>query len=104
MQSGFTFAIINVYGPNNPTQKIDFIRELRYVREQITLPWLLDGDFNLIRSPNETTSNNVNLDNILEFNHLKHEIQIHEIALLGRNFTYSNGRSSPTFSKLDRIF
>jgi endonuclease/exonuclease/phosphatase family metal-dependent hydrolase len=41
---------------------------------------------------------------MLEFNHLIQELQITEIASLGRNFTYSNGQSTPTFSKLDRAF
>jgi exonuclease III len=104
MSSGFTLAITSVYGSNGLAHKIDFLTELRYVRDQIPLPWILLGDFNLIRAPHESTSTNINLGNMLEFNHLIQELQITEIALLGRNFTYSNGRPTPTFSKFDRTF
>jgi hypothetical protein len=101
-ESGFTFAITSVYGPNNSNMKINFLREIRDIREQVSMPWVMVGDFNHIRAPNETTSNNINLGNMLKFDHMIQELEIQEI-LLGRKLTYYNGRPSLTFPKLDIV-
>jgi hypothetical protein len=98
MESGFQFALTNVYGPTNNSLKIQFLREIREVHQRFNLPWRLVADFNMIRSPDDTTSTNINLGLILEFNHHITDLQLTEIPLIGRKYTYSNGRPSPTLS------
>jgi hypothetical protein len=38
MESRLQIALTNVYGPTNPTQKLDFMREIIWIRDQISLP------------------------------------------------------------------
>lgn len=66
------------------------------------LPWIIVGDFNLIRSLEDTTARSANVGNILDFNYFIHESCLTEVPLQGRSFTWSNKRPSPTFSRLER--
>jgi hypothetical protein len=38
MESRLQIALTNVYGPTNPTQKLDFMRGIIWIRDQISLP------------------------------------------------------------------
>lgn len=60
------------------------------------------GGFNLIRSLDDTTARDSNLGTMQDFNHFIDEINLINIPLQGRSFTYSNKRPNPTFSKLDK--
>jgi hypothetical protein len=62
------------------------------------------GDFNLIYQAED--KNNSNLDRVMmgRFRRLINDIELHEVPLLGRKFTWSNERESLTLVRLDRVF
>jgi endonuclease/exonuclease/phosphatase family metal-dependent hydrolase len=68
------------------------------------LPWIVVGDFNLLRTRDETNGTNFNLGLAMEFNHCLDELKLTEVTLRNRKYTYSNKRFKPTLSKLDRVF
>jgi exonuclease III len=93
-----------VYGPQGSEAKIQFLQELREVRQACPGPWLIAGDFNLIY--NEEDKNNQNLDRAMmcRFRRWINDLSLKEISLHGRHYTWSNGQSNPTLVKLDRVF
>ena len=66
--------------------------------------WILIGDFNLIRSPHDRNRPGGDSNNMLRFNSLLQQLDLVEIPLKGRNFTWSNMQDSPLLEKLDWIF
>jgi exonuclease III len=51
--------ITNVYGPSNPTQKMSFATWLMNLETENYENWVLGGDFNLIRNPENRNINQV---------------------------------------------
>jgi hypothetical protein len=92
-----------VYGPQSNVLKIQFLDELRLVRQTCTSPWIVGGDFNLIYQVAD--KNNSNLDRAMmgRFCCFINDVELQEIPLLGK-FTWSNEREAPTLVRLDRVF
>ena len=103
-QEGRNWWFTGVYGPQDDVDKIAFLQELRDVRALCSGPWLIAGDFNLIYQASD--KNNTNLDRAMmgRFRHFLDDVEAKEIPLLGRKYTWSNERSSPTLVRLDRAF
>lgn len=51
--SGRSFHLTNIYGPSTPDKKAEFINWLYNFDTSCFDDWLLAGDFNLIRSPDD---------------------------------------------------
>ena len=49
-----------VHGPQEEASKVEFIQELREVRELHAGPWMVAGDFNLIKDPTEKSNDRIN--------------------------------------------
>jgi len=93
-----TFSITNVYGPCDHGTKLDFLDSLKTVADSIHGAWLIFGDFNLIRSPNEKSNDNFNSTEAGWFNEFISELGLQDIPLLDRLYTWSNNHDSPTLS------
>lgn len=52
------FCVTNVYGPTNRSEKPIFLAELKAIAPPENTPWLVVGDFNLIRFPHEKNNDN----------------------------------------------
>jgi hypothetical protein len=61
-------------------------------------------DFNILWETSETITSNPNLHSMHNFNQTISDLQLQELPLIGCNYTWSNKRPQPSFSKLDRIF
>jgi hypothetical protein len=70
----------------------------------MTGAWIVIGDFNLIRFPNE--KNNVSFDYGLAatFNALIHDLAWFELPLHDRLYTWTNNQEVPVLARLDRLF
>jgi hypothetical protein len=69
--------------------------------------WPVDdwgGDFNLIYRAEDKNNGNLNRAMMGRFRRLLNELNLKELPLLGRKYTWSNERSSPTLVRLDRVF
>ncbi|PNT61201.1 hypothetical protein BRADI_5g11925v3 [Brachypodium distachyon] len=102
--SDFSFSLTNVYGPCGPDDKQAFLGELLSIGLGINGPWALIGDFNLILRPAERSNLNFNVPEAARFAACLIALQLLEIPLLGRNFTWTNQQSAPILVNLDRAF
>ena len=64
---------------------------------------MLAGDFNMIYCSEDKNNDNVNRAMLGRFRRFVNDLELKEIPLLGRRYTWSNGRESPTLVKLDRV-
>jgi hypothetical protein len=76
-----------VYGPQGSKVKIQFLQELREVRQACPGPWLIARDFNLIYD--EGDKNNQHLDWAMmgRFQRWINDLSLKEIPLHGRHYT-----------------
>jgi len=56
--SGDKICVTNVYGPCTDPEKPDFLEEINVLSDSLQCPWVLLGDFNLIRSPSDRSNDN----------------------------------------------
>jgi hypothetical protein len=97
-------TITNVYVPSNHQDSPTFLAELVDLLPSISGPWLLVGDFNMLRGTAD--KNRGHLDNHLcsLFNSTIDYLGVAELQLQDCLFTWSNMRSVPTLARLDRAF
>jgi hypothetical protein len=95
--------ITNTYGPTTNSLKNSFIAEIHMISCLYDIPWILIGDFNLLQDITESTSLNPNTYFMIEFNDMIHDLDLQELQLNGRLYTWSNKRPTSSFSKLDRM-
>ncbi|PNT65299.1 hypothetical protein BRADI_4g40051v3 [Brachypodium distachyon] len=82
----------------------NFFQELFDLQQIVTGPWIIAGDFNTIRSADDRNSGRVTTTETLRFNNWLHDMQVQELPLLDRNFTWSNMQSTPILTRIDRVF
>jgi len=99
----FKFNLISVYGPAQLDLKMQFLSELVRVCSKDTLPIVIGGDFNIIRSPDEKNNENYSDRWPFLFNAVIDTLNLRELELTGRKFTWANRVQNQTFEKLDRI-
>ena len=100
---GFEWLLVPVYGAAQDSHKHEFLAELVRLCEVETLPMLLAGDFNIMRKPEDKSNDNFNPRWPFIFNAIIENLNLREIALSGRQFTWASRRSNPTYEKLDRV-
>lgn len=84
------FFVTNVHALACHTLRQDFLDELQCIKQDDQTPWLLVGDFNLIRFSHEKNKPNFRLRGANAFNDIINELALIEIPLLDRRFTWSN--------------
>jgi exonuclease III len=92
-----------VYGPQRDDEKLHFLEELRKIHADCPGPWMLAGDFNMIYCSKDKNNENINRAMMGRFRRFVNDFDLKEIPLLGRRYTWSNERDSPTLVKLDRV-
>jgi hypothetical protein len=85
--SGTNIIISNIYAPSQRSLKADFLLEIRQIAPTSSTPWLLIGDFNLIRFACEKNKNNFHSSEAHMFNTAISDLQLIELPLLDRTFT-----------------
>lgn len=90
-----------VYGPQLDKDKLHFLEELEAIRDTCKGPWVVAGDFTLILDPADQNNDRVNHSNMARFRRTVDTLQLKDIHLHGRTYTWSNERRNPTLVKLD---
>ena len=90
-----------VYGPQGDREKIEFLRELRDIKPVVGDNWLLIGDFNLILTAEDKSNDNLNRRLMGEFRSTLNYLELKELNLRGRKYTWSN---DVTQTRIDRAF
>jgi hypothetical protein len=102
-EENFKFNLISVYGPTQADLKSHFLSELVRVCSKETLPLIIGGNFNIIRRPDEKNNDNYNDRWPFLFNAVIDTLNLRELEMVGRKFTWANNLQNQTFKKLDRI-
>ena len=99
----FISNLVLVYGPAQEDQKQRFLTELASLISKETVPMVIGGDFNILRSPHEKNKGQFKNRWPFLFNAVIDAYNLRELDLSGRQFTWANNLSNQTFEKLDRV-
>ncbi|KQJ98320.2 hypothetical protein BRADI_3g36433v3, partial [Brachypodium distachyon] len=102
--SDINFWATNVYGPTAVEEQDEFFQDLMDINQSISGPWILAGDFNIVRSVDDRNYGNASFSETYKFGNLLRDIQVQEIPLTDRNFTWSNMQEVPILTRIDRCF
>jgi hypothetical protein len=100
---GFRWVLMAIYGAAQPEHKDRFLVEFVNTCSNQTLPLMVGGDFNIIRSPYEKNNDHFDSRWLLLFNACIESLNLRELALSERRFMWASSAEIPTFEKLDRI-
>jgi hypothetical protein len=78
--------------------------ELQSIQPKTPTPWIILGDFNLMRYSSDKNNSNFRQNEADIFNDTINLLSLIELPLLDRAFTWSNNRQNPTLQKIDRAF
>jgi hypothetical protein len=90
------WSLTVVYGPVHDS--------LRTVRDAALEPLLICGDFNMIYQARDKSNNRLNLRAMRDFRRALDAMQVDELVLHSRLYTWSNERRQPTLERIDRAF
>ena len=99
----FKFVLYSIYGPAQPQNKSAFLSELANTCSKEHLPYLIGGDFNIMRNPEDKSSVDFDPKWPTLFNAVIESLDLREIVMSGRQFTWAGPGDNPTFEKLDRV-
>ena len=66
-------------------------------------PWCIEGDFNVIRFPNERSREGRMSGSMRRFSEVIDELALRDLPLQGEPFTWSGGLNGQSRSRLDRF-
>jgi hypothetical protein len=90
-----------VYGPQEDNDKLFFLEEMRQISTITSDRWFIVGDFNMILQAQDKSSSNLNRRLMGAFRRLLDDLELKELKLLGRKYTWSNNR---THTRIERAF
>ncbi|XP_019173567.1 PREDICTED: uncharacterized protein LOC109169145 [Ipomoea nil] len=100
-----TWRLTCFYSEPDRTQRQVTWNLLRHLKDQSTLPWLVVGDFNDIACLSEKRGVHSHPAALIEgFNDALRDCQLHDLGMLGGNFTWVKGRGTDAWVEewLDR--
>lgn len=81
--SRFSWESIIVYGPTDHSRSVAFLGELEAKIDRCALPVMVAGDFNLIRSLTEKSSDHIDVSRMHAFNECIARLALREIVRVG---------------------
>jgi endonuclease/exonuclease/phosphatase family metal-dependent hydrolase len=99
----FIWSLVSVYGAAHDVHKPAFLRELVNLAKDNLHPIIIGGDFNLLRYPQEKSKGRFDTHWPFLFNVVIDSLDLREVTMVGRQFTWENSLPNPTFEKLDRV-
>jgi hypothetical protein len=103
-EGGEPWSLTTVYGPTDDGLKVAFLDELRAVHAGLQGCWAVTGDFNLILEVVDKNNQRLHRRMMGRFRRALNDLELKEQDLMGRRYTWSNERQSPTMERLDRWF
>lgn len=102
--NGAQWVLTNIYAPCTSAGKRDFLSWFASIAMLDHIDWLIVGDFNLCRSPDDRNGPGGNQQEMYLFNNAISSLGLVELPLKGRRFTWSNKHLSPLLERLDWFF
>lgn len=104
VEDGTFINVVNIYAPQKTVQKRDLWDRLRGVINEKPGLWILLGDFNAVRFPEERRNSNFNNLSASDFNRFIDDANLQEYQMRGNKFTFLAGKDKGfKMSKIDRI-
>ncbi|XP_073362920.1 uncharacterized protein [Aegilops tauschii subsp. strangulata] len=82
---------------------MEFIDELKRIKQHMLSCWMVLGDFNMICRARDKSNNNINLRLMGKFRAAIDELELIDFPLFGRKFTWSNERENTTLTRINRV-
>lgn len=99
-----SFHLSNIYGPVAAAQKPAFISWLYNWDTCQIDDWILLGDFNLMRTPENRNRPGGNPQDMLLFNDVIQHLDLVDIPFKGQAYTWSNMQDDALLEKIDWVF
>jgi endonuclease/exonuclease/phosphatase family metal-dependent hydrolase len=99
----FTWSLVVVYRAAQDEFKADFLHELGNLAKDNPYLILIGGDFNLLRFQHEKSKGHFDGHWPFLFNAVIDSLDLREVSMVGRQFTWANSLPVPTYEKLDRV-
>lgn len=96
--------LTTIYAPCTYQGKRDFLNWFQNIQMAEEVDWLIVGDFNLIRKPEDRNKDGADVQEMFLFNEAISTLELVEIPLLGRHFTWTNKQAEPLLERLDWFF
>lgn len=104
LQTADVWNLVNVYGPCDGPDRNTFTSWLFDLDIPLTEDWLLLGDFNFMRSPDNRNKPGGNANDMPIFNDFINYQSLVELPIKGRRYTWSNMQTDPLLEQLDWYF
>ncbi|WVZ54663.1 hypothetical protein U9M48_005428, partial [Paspalum notatum var. saurae] len=98
------WSITGVYGPQADADKLLLLAEIRALKQRVLPRWTVMGDFNMIFRASQKNNDRINRRLMGSFKALLDELELKEIHLHGRKFTWTSQTANPTMTKIDHLF
>lgn len=95
--------LTGVYGPQSDPDKLEFLSELHDLRATMAGPWIIGGDFNMVLFAADKNNERLNRRIMHRFRRFTADMELHDLYLHGRRYTWSNEQRSPTLVRIDRV-
>ncbi|XP_022024330.1 uncharacterized protein LOC110924645 [Helianthus annuus] len=95
-------VVVNVYGSTSKANRIRMWEELLEAKNQITGDWIMLGDFNEVRFPEDRFNSEFDVNGAICFNNFISRGGFLEYNMTGRKFTFLSG-DRKNLSKIDRV-
>lgn len=94
---GCEWMLTRVYGPTNTTNRDAFWEELLEVRERWSVPWVVGGNFNVIRFVHKKSSRVRITRSMRDFDDSVRNGNLRYCLLANAKYTWTNGQEAPIF-------
>ena len=96
-------GLLVVYGPSHEELKGEFLVELAASCNGMQVPYIVGGDFNILRHSGEKNKKHNSHKSTDLFNSIISTLAPRKIHINGGKYTWTNQQAHPTLEKLDRI-
>jgi hypothetical protein len=93
----FKWALVGVYGPAQDDHKESFLAEMVNMCSHANLPLVMDVNYNILRHPSEKNNDCYQTRLPFLFNVVIDGLNLKEIQMYGRKYTWVNNLANPTF-------
>jgi hypothetical protein len=99
----FIWSLVTIYGAVQDAFKADILREFVNLAKDNQYPMIIGDDFNLLRFQHEKSMGHFDIHWPFLFNAVIDSLDLREVAMVGRQFTWDNSLPDPTHEKLDHV-
>ncbi|XP_028055237.1 uncharacterized protein LOC114259414 [Camellia sinensis] len=99
----FLCTLVNIYAPNEVRGRRQLWESLVSIHHHFPNPWCVGGDFNEIRYMGERKGCSSRDRGMKDFNEFVENMELTDLPLLGRQYTWCNALDGYRWSRIDRF-